>query len=540
MARKSIATLSPINYWAGPFVDGNDNIYVVCENLSVYKAGSNPLVDSWTAQDTSNEPTSDTTAGVGSWQDGTKIHIVHWDATSGQFRYSVFRTSDDTNNDTWGTIDQTIEAPIDPGTARCAITIRSDGDIIVGYNGDKDKIHGTSYDRVDYAREEGSGWNDVGISLGAVDQEVTQQLTGIGIGESDKVFFSYRGYISQIELIKQILTSSNSLGTLESIQSSSTTLETNNKYIPYYDDSGVEVMTWGYHIGSNQIAMKQTRDDSLQTAVNGDTSEVYTDAGYPSPVADGTDIYLTYRQTSTNDIYYQKSSDGGAFGSTTFVSSASAPVHISANIIDHGGGKVLAVVYNDSGTVYYDEVSLGVTEPLVAAIDGSALVAPLLSVQAPLAVALDASALLVGDFILIKKFATTIDGSALVTADLTQTKALATALDGSALVEPDIIRNKLALFGSIDASGLLVGNFNRTRLLDTAITGSGNVSANLSRLLSLTVDITSDGLLVGDITRTRSLATAITGSALLVGNFNRTRSFVSAIILTEQDHLFQL
>ena len=85
-----------------------------------------------------------------------------------------------------------------------------------------------------------------------------------------------------------------------------------------------------------------------------------------SHAVDGTDIYIVYRSDTADDVKSQKSVAGAApdSGTISTVSPAAAATKVSASVIDHGGGKVLAVLYQetvgfpDPVGIYYDELSI--------------------------------------------------------------------------------------------------------------------------------------------------------------------------------------
>lgn len=360
MARKQIGVTDAIFAgWSGPWVDSNNNVYVLTQEVTsfvtqIHKAGADPLVDTWTVQDDAGRPW-DTVAGApgAGWQDGTKIHVVQWEPDFRRYEYSVFGTSDDSNADQWdGTIiNEVVELPAnEPITVAGFIAVRSDGDVIVVYNGDTDKIMGTDYDRCDYARREGGTWT-AGINVAGDSVESHSRAHAIGRGASDEMFLFYDKGGSDYH---RRLSSANVLSTGDSISNLNTT--TVSPIVPHYDDNGVEVMTTGAVVSATSAKGEQLRNNTPQTVL--DLSGTDFTAQRPCVAVDGTDAYLVYRSGTDDDIVVQSSANNNAsWGDLATVSTSTAPTAVSANVIDHGAGKVLAVVYDD-GDVYYDEMPM--------------------------------------------------------------------------------------------------------------------------------------------------------------------------------------
>lgn len=343
---------------SGPFVDSNDNVYLITAHgttftPAVFKAGANPSSGSWTEQDSAGAPGS----GVGVFaavQDGSVIHVIQY-RSSGTYSYSAFGMSDNGSADQWIETDTTIEAPTNPPTiARCGVCVRSDGDIIVFYQGDLDKIMGTDYERTDYALEQGSGWTSVGNSFAIDTVEFSHHFGSCGINQStDLAWGSYRDDGGSPQLVAKSLNSSNSLGS--AIQLVSGTFSASG-FACYYDDSGVEVMSFSA-FGSGNDGTVQLRDGTAQTKLDFATNR----DGDVCVAVTGTDLYGVISDTTTDLYYYQLSSDGGSYGSQSTLSTATAAGtnRFSVNIIDHGGGTVLAIIYLDGAATYYEELSVG-------------------------------------------------------------------------------------------------------------------------------------------------------------------------------------
>ena len=148
------------NYFMGPFIDGNGNVYVIIpdsgpDSLEAWKA-TDPT-DSFAEQDSGGKPVTTITRTAWVFQDGDTLHCVVRDAQSGDYEYSIFYTSDHaTLADTWDNtvVNEQIEdlGVNDPiaGEESVSIVQRSDGSTVVIYQGTEDKVKGCPFARVDY------------------------------------------------------------------------------------------------------------------------------------------------------------------------------------------------------------------------------------------------------------------------------------------------------------------------------------------------------------------------------------------------------
>jgi len=133
-----------------PFKSSGGNFYVVIvttlTSIDVYKA-TDPT-DSWTQQDPTNNPTSIPDYVVlAATQSGDVLSIVSGEATGTKsFDYHEFSMS----ADTWSVIEEEIESLTNsPAQTWVSIAVRSDGDVIVCYNGQTDANMGDTKERVD-------------------------------------------------------------------------------------------------------------------------------------------------------------------------------------------------------------------------------------------------------------------------------------------------------------------------------------------------------------------------------------------------------
>lgn len=351
------------NNYCAPFLSGGA-VYVVlldsADNsiLEVHKA-TDPT-SSFTEQDSANKPDLTNNAlSVWVYQDGTDLHVGHQEFPTGRVAYSVFHMA----TDLWdGTIlDELIEAPTDAPeqlNVSCSIALRSDGDVIVLYNGGRDQIHGTRYNRVDYGRREGGSWGgNVGI---AVDNAGEDHWHGSVIvrGSSDRMHF----FFSNTDLndgYQRTLTSGNALETFPSAGDTDTdTIRHIFASGTSYDDSGTQRVRCPYRGSSLKVSYAEfdSADAPGAFTVNADVSADAVDIEGGTPVtclsSDGIDEHLLYVHSISFDLFHDKND------SSNLRLIDGEVRDVFCNIYTRGIAR-LAYVYVDSGTLKYNELDLG-------------------------------------------------------------------------------------------------------------------------------------------------------------------------------------
>ena len=349
-----------------PRKSSTDNFYSVvradADELDVYKA-TDPE-DSWTLQGTGPVHVG-TILGFATYQDGDVIHIVAWSDET--YEYYTFNMA----TDAW-VIDELMEttrdAPLNPWAS---IAVRSDGDVIVAYAGDTDKVMGKVYERVDYARREGGTWT-VGVALDAggafmygnptvVKGPLTDDMHIIWQeAEVDPVLTTWAGSDART------LDPSNSLSTVISdatIQSGGALLGFGNGVS--YDDSGTQRISWPYTSGAALTAGRATEDASddiqslasslvtlLDPEVNADEVGIITYGELNG------DLHCLWGGDSglDRDLFYSTSTDNGVNWPIPDEEIDGVTINfISANIYIRGIDTVMAYVYDDGGVQKYNE-----------------------------------------------------------------------------------------------------------------------------------------------------------------------------------------
>lgn len=339
------------------------------EALLAFKA-TDPT-SSFTEQDSGNRPSLRGTvaaASVWSFLKGTTIHVSgQSSSTVKQVDYVAF----DTSSDTWGTIvtvDSNPGGDDGPNAVACSIAVEGTGsDIIIAYQGEADKDMGTSYATIDYAKstDGGSSWTDNANSVAGVANGVTHYTGPVIVrGSSDRMHIFFMDDTGN-DGYQRTLRSDD---TLETFPSAFDTTLGGAVYTfgpgISYDDGGTQKVRAPYHDGTSLRA-------SIVELDSADTPTVTTTAGVSDSAIDvnassnatvamannGTDEHLLYAEDTTQDIFHDVNT-GAGWGTDTEVLDAVTVTHISPNIYDRSGTK-LAYIYDDGGTVKYNEVDLG-------------------------------------------------------------------------------------------------------------------------------------------------------------------------------------
>jgi len=363
MAQKQVSTSMRVLVGAsGPWVDANNRVYGILKTtgnaLVAYKSGADPLVDTWTEQDSSNRPTATVPANdyAASWQQGTVIHCVAWDTTSGGPEYSTFGTSDNGTPDAWLTKDDLAVVPTAPIGNLCFIALRSDGDVIILHDGTREKLMGTDYQRCVYSRKEGGTWTATEVAVGNTGEQNHYAPVSIGRGASDRIWLAFSspnaGGVSA-----RALESDNTLGTGKTITSVINSTDNESHLLPYYDDDGVEVMTHSWLTGT-AINTTRLRDGVAQTAVS---IGITTSQPVCTSVTAGNakKMYCSGKDSTSSDVYVYVSDDEGSWSSVgTIHTLVTSSAKHDNNVFMLNGNLVYGGLTQDSTSTYYNHIVL--------------------------------------------------------------------------------------------------------------------------------------------------------------------------------------
>ena len=356
------------NYDCKPFKSSGGAFYIIVLESTggtpeAYKA-TDPT-SSFSAVDTSGNPT-DTPTSMWVYPVSDVLHVLTMSVSgqAGTVEYHTF----DMSTDTWGTTDQAVASISDVGdnvAVACSIGVRSDGDIVVLYQGESDKDMGTDYSHVVYDVSTNGGSTWAGATL--VDPDVDEtNYTGavIVMGASDRAHFFYYDR-TNFDFYHRSLSSADSLDNNDNFVSHTTSalyavgsgvsyVDTQTKIRAPYENGTRKSSVVHFDSGANPTI---TETDGVG---DNDTQQESSHVKHLM-VVDGTDEYLLYVGGGSfgndEDLYYDVNT-GSGWGTDTEELDAVTINAISANVYDRSGTKI-GYVYDDGGTVKYNEIDLG-------------------------------------------------------------------------------------------------------------------------------------------------------------------------------------
>lgn len=499
-----------------PVISSGGNVYVLTVDstasakLAMFKAtdptssfsavGTNPTV-------TSGNPIQ----VVQVYQVGDNLHVAtaDWGAiTSVDIRYHVFSMS----SDTWTTTNETIKSGVSiiVGYFGLGLCVRSDGDVIVSYNGASSRVMGTDYARVYYARKEASWTVDVSLDNGGATDWVN---LGAVAGASDRTHFIFQDDIAN-DGYQRTLTSANSLQSFPS--SFDADMHTTGTFSIQGGASYVSGATTKvrYPYASSSVAeidvMRLDSSDTPTPAVDSDVSGTINAAQSSfrvSMAANGTDLYLSFIDNSV-DIYYTSNADGAGWATPTlFLTGSYSKTYI--NVYDRGGSTVLAFVYVDStnSDVIYNEVTLaaGTTN---AAFDMDAAATLTMAGRSTASSNLSSAAVASAAFNGRSTAATNLDADAAASVTWTGAEVIAaTEADWSSTATAAVTWGGVGLYPAVfdfDAAAVL------------AMAGAGNAAAAWSS--TTTATLTMAGAATGEATLSGDAAATLTLNGVAVSS----------------------
>lgn len=344
----SSPTVSDEYYFLG--VDSTNNYA-----LDVYKA-TDPT-SSWSQVTTANTTSNLQIVQIAAYQSGDSLHIacaIAASAGSTDYRYYVYNMASETFTISNETIEAGIDTWFNSGQARhCSISVRSDGDVIVVYNGDADSVMGTAYRRIDYARREAGVWTTaVAVDSAGSVHWMAPEIVGPDASdrmaliwsESGGSGFSYMRSLSSGNVLQTQQGGTNIGGAVLGLQGT------------IYQYNGNDVVVVGC---SGSLWYFNSADNPT---INLASNVVST---YPMSIfSDNGIAYALYNYSSTGDLYVKSSSDGGASWSpaspgtlafTGTVATSIANLSRDGNIYLRGNDYVIPYVVNDNGTLKYNE-----------------------------------------------------------------------------------------------------------------------------------------------------------------------------------------
>ena len=375
----TVVAAAGVEGYSPPFKSSAGNFYVIARTSDVvgidaYKA-SDPT-SSWTAQDTVNNPTAFTSYPlISSVQKGDVLYIASINVNAVgdlSLKYHEFNMA----ADTWSITEEAVDGLADDPTFPWAsIAVRSDGDVVVVYAGDTDAVMGGAKERVDYnVRTTGTWGGPQALGVAAGDVHDGNPNCVLGTNDFVHCVWQHTANVADPPTAwtnthgRSIDPADDSLSTVKasSLDSGSDLLGEPN--IVTYDDGGTQRISVSAWVTATQIQsslfIEDVNDeiDFVNNFAEVLTAERYVngEVGISTFVELSGDLHQLYAGGGTagvdQDIYYTKSTDNGTnWDAETEEIDAITVNYISANIYVRGSDTVLAYVYDNAGTQYYNE-----------------------------------------------------------------------------------------------------------------------------------------------------------------------------------------
>ncbi len=363
------------NSYHGPFKSSGGAFYTILKFASstlspvAYKA-TDPT-DSFSEQDGANRPTFGATGSIdvmNAFQDGDLLHVAVQLGVGDEVWYARF----DMATDTWGDLDS--GAPVDrdilvdgaPDGARdaCDVCVLSTGKIRIVYQGERDKVMGTPYHRIDHAHStDGFTWTTA-IAVNANNDEINYEGPRIVLppSNSDQAHIVYG---DGTNLLQRAISSGDTLRTERDTGFDVTTDDYPiTRSVGFIRSSTSKVRIGYLEITTNDLEILEFDAFSDDTDPTETSSNVSTDdvralgkSINACLAVDGSTVHAMLVKAADGDLY--SADDGGSDTWTTPVSTFTGTInHVSCNIYDRSGTK-LAHIIDDGGTIKYDEDDLG-------------------------------------------------------------------------------------------------------------------------------------------------------------------------------------
>lgn len=363
------------NSYHGPFKSSGGNFYTILldsTSLNLIEAWKNdiPGTNAWAEQDGANRPSFVSEPdSLWTFQKSDDIHGAGQQISTG---FDVYYARFDMATDTWVDIDGAGDRDIlvdsapagddGPNASACSIAVEEVGtDIVVAYQGEADKNMGTKYATIDYAKSTDSGqtWSAANSVAGVANGVAHYTGPVIVRGSSDRfhIFFAEGGSVYQRTL--------RSNDTLEAFPSAFDTSISSAGY-PFGVGIPGSTVYIPYHDGSTDVSEASlTSADTPTVSTTVDISDNAAEQRNSSVLAgfalNGTDRHLMYGEAASDDLFRDENT-GAGWGTDVEVLDAVTINHVSPNIYDRSGIK-LAYVYDDGGTIKYNEVAFAAPPP---------------------------------------------------------------------------------------------------------------------------------------------------------------------------------
>ncbi len=366
-------SVGPQNSYHGPFKSSGGDFYTVLRGrpgsadlsqISLQKA-IDPT-DSFSEQASSDLGAGD--SNIGSFWCSQVADIIHTVAqflqTTGTNPHDVYYSSANISADTLaaGVLIENLGTDDDgPNAVACFVAVRATGDIIVVYQGDPEMLMGTEYARIDANKstDDGATWSGTGFPL-AVDDGGNDHWVApvIVAGDSNRMHIFFKNDDLD-DAYQRAMASDDGLETFPS--SFDDTIHSDlypfgpgipgsTVYCPYKDAAGTTSIV--------SLTSADAPSPSTTTGVGDNTVRVVNDNVLHAMASDGADRYLVYVDNISDDLFRDIDTGSGWGTDVEFLDNITCN-HISPNIYDRSGTK-LAYIYDDAGTIKYNEVDISI------------------------------------------------------------------------------------------------------------------------------------------------------------------------------------
>jgi hypothetical protein len=350
-----------------PFLSSGGNVYVVgwgstLTLLRAFKATDPTDSFSNIGTDVTLENQLQVVSAI---QDGDLIHVTTFNAaatTAIDLRYHTFNMATDewviTNElvvENFGVVSNAVYV------GHVDITVRSDGDVIILYNGQSQANMGSQRERVYYARREGGSWTvDVAVDDGG---GTHWYASGIVAGASDRSHFFFiddgagDGY-------QRTLTSANALESFPSSYDSTVDLsEGSHSTLGTSYDSGGTIKVRMPVPDADAVTLNSVKLDSADTpTVSQDddiTGATAQRAGaYAACFAvDGTTLWNVFLSSGDDGVYVQSNADDAGWSTPDLFYDGGIHSTVKANVYTRSGSIVAGMItFVATSCVYHEYV----------------------------------------------------------------------------------------------------------------------------------------------------------------------------------------
>ena len=350
----------------GPFLSSGGNVYVFLKDdtnlyrLRAFKATDPTSSFANAGTDVDVELSTGTLDALAAYQVGDDIHVATMSNTlAGLFniKYHIFSMA----SDTWTTSNESVKALYDdgPGIAAIGIALRSDGDVIVLYQGPTVANMGSDRARVYYARREAAVWTvDIAVDNGGA---TNWMPGGVVTGSSDRMHFFFKDDTAD-DAYQRTLTSANALETFPASFDTAIFGATDSivtRGASYVSGANTVIRFPYFDSAANTTSAAQANSaDAPTMSVSADitgASLANTAANYASFAANGTTLWHAYNEAGSTDIFTQSNADGAGWSvPASFYTGTVAQVY--TNVYTRGGDIVLGIVFSETDPKYHEKV----------------------------------------------------------------------------------------------------------------------------------------------------------------------------------------